>query len=461
MRYIKIPFASLALLYCLNVYSELIEANSPHQSNDEKILENDNTKSNEQSIDKSSENNKIEQFKTKREPNDDIDYPIKPVVIDVKPKQEQIIENNGEEKLPKDSYNVLSFNEAAMLFAGMLESDKLDKNYEEYSKNITARWDNLSKVCFEKLKLWRDENLVNLDQNKFVFYPFGGPDIAHAVMIFPYADNYILVGQEEQGDPDSLLRSCTKTSLLSLEKSEDNFFKKGYFVTSYMVSDLRNKNVKGVLPIALLTLAKLGYQIVSVENLKIVSKINDSIKIVFKDVSTNLEKTLYYVKCNLANDSKNLSNLLKFVNDTLGNQFITFLKSSSYSLHRVEFSKIRQYLIDNSFGILQDDTGIRFKDIDKNIFDVKLFGSYEYPALNVFKGFKQTALVNAYKTDKVIPLNFGIGYIGDHNAVRQNYKNINLQLYIRKSPAIIDSTTIDSTTVESQKINNSDEKNDN
>lgn len=383
------------------------------------------------------------QFRTKRTQEDDRDYPIKEFAVTLPTKARTVVEPGiihnvtklkNTSKFAHGELTVQTFDEAGKLLAGLLEGEKIDNFafYKDYSDYITKKWAKLDANCFCKIRVWRDKNLPESILNaKTVFYPFGGPDVAYAILLFPNAKNYILVGQEKTGLGQSILNMAFSEGILNnIKKSEKNFFEKGYFVTSEMFSELNNSPLAGVLPIAMLMISKLGYEILEVTNKSPMSNTIKTVKIKFKDTRTNQEKNFYYIRCSLEDKSTHVANLLNFIS-TLG-EFVTFFKSCSYKMHQKGFEKIKSFVLNNSLAILQDDTGIKFDVVDKNTFDYKLFGSYEKPSLEVFHSFKQVSLARAYLKERPEPFDFCIGYIGDMNIKNKNYKNINLQLFIKK-----------------------------
>lgn len=377
-------------------------------------------------------------FRTERTPEDDNNYPIKNFVSAV---QSTDIQTLGDSKTAvqdnlsiyaEETLTVHTFDEVGKLLAGLSDKWNGSAFYRSYSDYIAKSWSKLEANCFRKIRSWRDKNLSeSVSHAKTIFYPFGGPDAAYAILLFPNAENYILVGQEKTGRCQSVLGTVFSESVLNnIKKSEKNFFEKGYFVTLEMLSDLNNSSLTGVLPIAMLTISKLGYEILDVANESPVSKDVGTVKIEFRDPRTKQKKNLYYVRCGLEDRSAHISELLAFVSSF--GEFTTFFKSCSYKMHQKGFEKIKSFVLDNSSTILQDDTGIRFDKVDKNVFDYKLFGSYEKPSLDVFRNFRQASLAQAYSQAKPEPFDFCIGYIGDTNVRNKNYKNINLQLFSRK-----------------------------
>ncbi len=75
------------------------------------------------------------------------------------------------------------------------------------------------------------------------------------------------------------------------------------------------------------------------------------------------------------------------------------------------FSIIRNICLAKSKSILQDDTGIAFRYVDKSKWNYKLYGSYIKP-VDDFSGVWQDDLSATYKKDSanVKKLAFSLGY---------------------------------------------------
>jgi hypothetical protein len=85
------------------------------------------------------------------------------------------------------------------------------------------------------------------------------------------------------------------------------------------------------------------------------------------------------------------------------------LKSASYLLRRSEFSTVRNFMLDHSATILQDDTGIPVSYFDRMKWQLQPFGRYVEP-LKIFPGAYQPLLADLYRKDHPLPLDFGLGY---------------------------------------------------
>jgi hypothetical protein len=223
-----------------------------------------------------------------------------------------------------------------------------------------------------------------------VFYPFGGPDILHPLLLFPDAKVYVLVGLEDLGAElsDKILDSVF-TKLGSL-------LRRGFFVTSTMTHTFNH--ISGVRAALALQIRLIGGKILEDFLLD-----PGSLSISFEWQGQT--KTLYYLKQNLANDLDGLFEFLK----RHGVSEVCLLKSSSYSLHKKLFSHLKEKILKHFSILVQDDTGIPVKDLTD--FDIQLFGRYIAPYGVEFAAFQQNDLKEEYASKGDIPpLNFCFGY---------------------------------------------------
>lgn len=307
----------------------------------------------------------------------------------------------------------------AKRLAGTAEScSSLDSNvYQAFKQSIDKAWKSLNKRCLMKIPVWKKRYLKELpDHDQTVFYPFGGPDAAFVTQFFPNASRYILVGLELAGTLQNaryLMRDAD--ALSSFQNSLDSFFKKGYFITSEMSTQLYSNYIKGVLPAILLQLIRLGYDITDIQ----IHQINQNgektdqkdgilqvLQIDFLS-EAHRKQSLYYIRCALNNSNQQkLNALLAFVKQ---NSFVTFIKSSSYALHNKEFSQVREFVLNHTQALLQDDSGIPYRMIPSD-WKVSLFGYYQQPPLKVFAVYSQELLKEAYRKKSVPLIPFKLGY---------------------------------------------------
>jgi hypothetical protein len=119
------------------------------------------------------------------------------------------------------------------------------------------------------------------------------------------------------------------------------------------------------------------------------------------------QQTLYYFTVNIANDGFKNSGFMHFC-VRLGTGDV-FVKSASYLMHRDHFSEVRNFLLEHSRVLLQDDSGIPVARFDQARWQLHLFGHYSGP-IGLFANKYQSKLAHLFERDHVEPIEFGIGY---------------------------------------------------
>jgi hypothetical protein len=308
------------------------------------------------------------------------------------------------------------YDEVAKRLAGLF-IEPHDKKQLNYAKSVNAQWEKLNAASLSHIPTWSATHLSSLfPQVTTLYYPFGGPDIAYALAFFPNMDNYILVGLEPIGTFDKIKKAIANPStLLALERAFSSYWKKGYFITSEMMTQLSNRDIRGALYLILIGLARNGCVINLVENLSIdpsgqaivrQDKMLPCVRVVFTPFGEDSPKNVYYVRADLTNLNKKLDHLMTFVKRA---PFVTLIQSASYVLHDQCASQMRSFLLKNSSAILQDDTGIPFRYF-LSTHQIHPFGIYKKPALNVFKHFRQNDLQNFFSNHNSVAIPFKIGY---------------------------------------------------
>jgi hypothetical protein len=90
---------------------------------------------------------------------------------------------------------------------------------------------------------------------------------------------------------------------------------------------------------------------------------------------------------------------------------VSMLKATSYMPHHPGFSMISDALLNDSYAILQDDSGLPYKKFTADEWKVQLYGDYVKP-YGSFAWLEQADLREAYKTSgpKALPMHVGYGY---------------------------------------------------
>ena len=356
----------------------------------------------------------------------------------------------------KDSHNKL--NDIALYLAGMKPDSfiaipaKLQnlRYYKLYSDSMDRGFKHIEDIRLSKMREWaKTEMAPELASPKTVFYPFSGPDVLHCVQFYPDADQYVMIALERYGSlpvMEKMDSGKTTTTLNSLLKSLEDIFGKSYFITRKMMRDVSNP-WNGVTPVASVFLVRAGYSILDIKYKQLLDDgktlveipsdsmsryRNACVEIYFrKNAASKIQKIVYF-KTNLCDDAyekmesfKSNTPLQTYLNSMP--ECYTYLKSASYLMNYGTFSAIRNICLAKSKSILQDDTGIALKYIDKAKWSIKFYGNYVKPVSD-FKGVDQEELYRAYKTDSanIKPLPFSLGY---HWA---NKNTQNLMKFVKK-----------------------------
>ena len=276
-----------------------------------------------------------------------------------------------------------------------------------------------------KVRAFSKEHLPQ--QHDTMLYMFSGPDFLYATSFFPSASTYVLAGLEPVGDVPqltSLPRGAVDGSLRNIEGSLATILNLSFFITKNMKTQLSTGPVYGTLPILYVFLARTGK---TVHDVSFVSLDKDGnfiaqddsgkragrattqstakgVKIVFSD-GNGPQQTLYYFSTDLSDGGVKISGFLEFC-AKLG-PADSFLKSASYLLHGGNFTRVRNFLVDHSATVLEDDSGIPLGYFDPRKWRLQPFGHYLAP-LGIFPNSYQPRLADLFRS--AAPLDFGIGY---------------------------------------------------
>lgn len=272
-----------------------------------------------------------------------------------------------------------------------------------------------------------------------IFYPFGGPDGAWPLTLFPDAQQFLLIGLEPPGQvPDLSAKDEANLdrALAQVRRSLQTAIRYSFFKTIDMNAELPANKASGVLPLLMTMIARQGFAIEGVSYFNVapdgqkqptrVDARPQIVQIVFRPVGGGDSRTLSYLRADLSNGGLASAPEIDRFLDGYRHR-ATFLKAASYLMHSPNFSAVRDRILTRSALVLQDDSGVPFRSFDEASWNRKLYGMYDGP-IQLFARKYQQDLRKAYDTNAQ-PLPFGIGY--DHRS-----KTSNLQLFVRTSDAI-------------------------
>src|SRR5213595_131043 len=296
-------------------------------------------------------------------------------------------------------------NEVARFLAGMPVSENSplapltrDPAWQSHAAFFEEQFSKLHLRQLQKLHGWLATYLPeSLQPIPVVFYMFSGPDFLYVDQFFPKAAVYVLCGKESLGPaPDPLRIANLSSALGNLENAMKSSLSTTYFITKDMKVDLHEQNLNGVLPILYAYLARADKSITNVAFGSLGSsgvfdeaapgKRGGSIqgvRIRYTDNQSGNAQTLFYFTTDISDGGvKATPGFLKFCQG-IGTG-VSFLKSSSSLLFESGFATIRNFILDHSNTVVQDDSGIPLAYFDSNKWTLRFFGVYFGP-IDVFK----------------------------------------------------------------------------
>ncbi len=285
---------------------------------------------------------------------------------------------------------------------GALAARTQERNWIGHAQVLDRKWARMDERQLIHARAWARGNPAVARVSGTVFYPFSGPDFLYAQTLFPNASTYILCGTEPIGSvPDITQMSAPHLAadLATVRTALETMLTTHYFITKDMRVDLTRGNISGTLPILYFFLARTGCTI------QRVTLNGPSVQIDFRSPGGK-RQTLYYIKTDLSNGGGNAQYFAFCKKFAPG---ATLLKSASYLMHTDGFSKVRNWLLEHSKVIVQDDSGIPLRAFDPQRWTIRLFGDYRAP-IELFQEYYQPNLAAAYQQANPAPLGFAFGY---------------------------------------------------
>ena len=220
-----------------------------------------------------------------------------------------------------------------------------------------------------------------------MFYMFSGPDFLYAHAFFGNARTYILCGTEPVGalpNLDTIPPDALPVTLTNLRKSLNSVLSWSFFITKDMKSDLLRTQLSGTLPLLYVFIARTGYTINAVELVALDRNGNitpagkgetPGVRISLTgasglDQSPSETQTLYYFCTDLSDDGiRSKPGFLRFCQSH--GRGVSLLKAASYLMHEPGFGRVRDFLLQQSDVILQDDSGIPLRFFNDDAWSIR------------------------------------------------------------------------------------------
>jgi hypothetical protein len=319
-------------------------------------------------------------------------------------------------------------NDAARFLAGLpvapespIAALTQDPGWQAHARAMNQAFAQLERRQLNNIRIFRTENIAPVtQQNHTCIYLFSGPDFLYADAMFSDATTYVLQGLESVEPLPNLSTvpaAALSGTLQNIEASLNTILSFSFFKTKDMREDFQKSELKGVLPAISVFMARTGKIVGDIQYISLDKAGNvvqgfqgatRGAKVTFSDPATGAEKTLYYFTSDLSDEAmKRNAGLLRFC-ESLGPSN-SLLKAASYLLHSGGFDTVRNFLLEDSGAILQDDSGIPVRYFTPDHWTLRFFGVYSGP-IELFKQYNQPDLRQFYAVSSPKPLTFGFGY---------------------------------------------------
>lgn len=293
--------------------------------------------------------------------------------------------------------------------------------WQQHQKAFDDLWLRVQQGRHVEMRRWAlSEIRSRVGTPNTLYYLFGGPDFVTVQVFFPGTPVFILAGLEPLGsigNPAALGQGDLDGSLRSLRGSMDGVLRLGFFETKDMRSDLNRGAFTGVKPILYASMARSGDTVIDSSYFTLngsgMPEYSNGIpkgsvtglKITYRPTSGGAVRTTYYLNGNVANGGD--KRLYRFLERQ--GPADSYLKAASYLMHTGDFSTVRNFLLNNSTFILQDDSGIPLQYFDQNKWELVFFGNYR-GVMPAFAKYYQPNLASIYERGAGREMRFGLGY---------------------------------------------------
>jgi len=333
----------------------------------------------------------------------------------------------GSELVEAEEVPLASINDAAAFLAGVELPHQRDHplastdDWSQHARRMQREFESHRSRVLIPMSDWsREEIDAKLVEGSTVRYLFSGPDIIHAFHMFPTADEFIMCGLEPVGRIPSLETLTTANegrALAEVRNALGEIINFSFFRTKDMKEDLQFSTFHGTTPIIMIFLKHSGQYVRSVEFFELakdgtlvprghIAEGADAVRIEFSPRRVQQSKSLTYFSSDLSNGGFKTSGFEDWLTkQPAGN---AYLKAASYLMHSSWFSDVRDHLLDHSYQVVQDDSGIPFRHFPSETWDARLYGVYTGP-IDLFEEYFQSDMRAAFQRGAE-PLPFGTGY---------------------------------------------------
>jgi hypothetical protein len=272
-----------------------------------------------------------------------------------------------------------------------------------------------------------------------VVYPFGGGDLATALVVFPDALEITTLSLEPAGDARALTKlddKQLKAALATIEKDIGSLYRSTFSRTMDMTHGLGRDQLPTVLVFTLSALALNGYEPVAMRYFQVaddgnlryltdadlaridaikdhVKRANElgSIELVYRKKGAgkgDRERVYRHIQANL--DDPHLKASPAALRHLEKKGHVTAMtKAASFLLTFDEFSTMRKYIVDHVDWMVSDATGLAPKYGKPAGFEYETYGRFDRSEMDVGIGISPSWIAE-YKAQPARKLDFRFGY---------------------------------------------------
>ncbi|MBP7586260.1 MAG: hypothetical protein KBA61_19610 [Spirochaetes bacterium] len=323
----------------------------------------------------------------------------------------------------------------------------LTDQYREHRTKMDGYWERVEKENVAHIIPWRNAHIQPVFNRGTVFYPLCGGDFVNMYTFYPEATRYIMVSAEPAGkipEPLRLTDSQAASGLRSIRGCIWSIASVNYFVTKAMRSEMKNPYLGGTLPVYLVFAARLNLKVTGIQPVGLGKDgtitaldargtiagerpVVEGNRITFTAPGSRTQREIIYLGMRLAGNSADPNTPQgKFLNSLSGLNVL--IKSAIYLFHREPFRDLAAFILGRTNVLIQDDSGIPYRYMDRNAFAISFYGSFDTPVrlVEIPQPPGQPDLAKEFK-EKSQPLPFRFGY-----GVLRRDKTSNLLLAVRK-----------------------------
>ncbi len=308
-------------------------------------------------------------------------------------------------------------------------------SYADYAEQIRSGWKQFQQPNLERMRTWWTSPSAKYST---VFYPFSGPDIGNALVLFPDADSYLMFGLEPPGaipDLQDMDDEAISAGLNELEASLSTIFQVNYFFTKAMEKKLGKGSFNSISGLLLFFLGMSDCDVTGARRIAIGpngtvvqgTAADDAtsgrsrsrvpgVEITFRR-NGGKEQTIRYFMVNVADAdlAKSSSDFIPYLKSQ--GRLVTMIKSASYLMHKdgiqepVHFEQIRSLILMQSDFVVQDDSGVPLRLFARDTWKLRFHGRYDAPTPEFAKYLQKDLKVEMQRNSTgSLPYSYGYAY---------------------------------------------------